>query len=922
MKNFFTAVILLVTISAFAQKPGNSKDETWKTIYRSTPEKINDLVNTKLEVSFDFTRSWMPGKEWITLHPHFYPTDSLNLDAHSMAINEISVIKNGKHIPLKYRYDSLNLFITLDKTYKKGEDYVVYIDYIAKPNNIKAKGSAAINDAKGLYFINPLGKEPNKPVEIWTQGETESNSGWFPTIDKPDQKTTDEISMTVPEKFVTLSNGLLIKQKKNSDGTRTDTWKMDLPHAPYLLMMAAGDYSVTKDTYKGKEVNYYVEKEYQPVAGKIFGLTPEMIRFYSSITGVEYPWQKYSQIAVRNYVSGAMENTTATVHAENVQQDARELIDGNNWEETIAHELFHMWFGDYVTTESWSNLTINESFAVYGAFAWEEYKHGKDSFGEQWFNALQTYLYSGGSNKDLVRFYYRDREDMFDAVSYQKGGCILYMLRNFVGDSAFNNSMKVFLTTNKFKAAEAQQLRLAFEEVTGKDLNWFFNQWYYGSGHPKLDISYDYNEADKTAKVFVKQNQKDKVFRLPVAIDVYQGGGKKRYNVWVDHQADTFSFPCATKPDLINFDGDKMLVCEKTDHKTIENYAFQYKNAGLYLDRREAIDFATNRQKDDPAARELIKIALNDKYKGLRLYTMQRLNVSNEEVRTMAEPIIVALAKNDPSSLVRAAALETLGKFKKPEYREMFLKAISDSSYSVAGSGLTALGNIDSTAALDIARTLSKQKLRARLSRSVNTILYNYAGESDFDALSSQFEKLPFGNNKFSILQPFAGYLKRIKDDTNFRKGINMITNFRDSVPAEYGQQVVSYINGMILNGIASAKQSAGLTAQADYVKAKMAPKSDSVTQAFVVPVDVLQKYAGDYTYNNSVYKVSLKNEKTLFLTFPDQPDMELLATSKTGFIIKLMDDYKIEFNLNDKGEVTSMTISVSGQEVKMERKR
>jgi aminopeptidase N len=923
MKNFLTAVILLISFSAFGQRPNATKDETWKNIYRSTPEMINDLVNTKLEVSFDFTHSWMPAREWITLHPHFYPTDSLNLDAHKMTINEVSVIKGGKqHIPLKYTYDSVNLRITLDRTYRKGEDYVIYIDYVAKPNDIKVKGSAAINDAKGLYFINPLGKDPDKPVEVWTQGETESNSGWFPTIDKPNQKTTDEISITVPSKFVTLSNGLLVKQKKNSDGTRTDIWKMDLPHAPYLMMLAVGEYSIIKDKYKGKEVSYYVEKEYEPVARKIFGLTPEMITFYSSITGVDYPWQKYSQVAVRDYISGAMENTTATVHGESVQQDARELIDGNSWEETIAHELFHMWFGDYVTTESWSNLTINESFAVYGAFAWEEYKNGKDSFGEQWFNSLQNYLYSGSSSKDLVRFYYRNREEMFDVVSYQKGGCILYMLRNFVGDSAFNSSMKLFLTTNSFKAAEAHQLRLSFEEVTGKDLNWFFNQWFFGSGHPKLDISYDYNQASKTATVFVKQNQKDKVFRLPVAIDIYQGGSKKRYNVWVDQIADTFSFPSDTKPDLINFDGDKMLVCEKTDHKTMENYAFQYKNAGLYLDRREAIDYAMNKQKDDPSARAFIKSALGDKFQGLRLYTLQRLNAANDSVKIMCEPVIAGMAKNDPSSLVRAAAIEALGRFKKLEYREMFLKAINDSSYAVAGSGLTALGYIDSVAALDRARTLSAQKLRPRLSRSVNTVLYTYAGESDFDALASRFEKLPFGNSKFSILQPFSGYLKRIKDDNNFRKGIDMIINFRDSIPAEIGQQLAGYINGMILNGIANAKQSAGLTAQADYVKAKLAPKTEQASTAPVIPADILQKYAGEYTYNDALYKVSLKNDKTLFITSPGQPDMELVPVSKTGFSIRFMDAYKVEFNLNDKGEVAAMTFSGSGQDVKMDRKK
>ena len=282
---------------------------------------------------------------------------------------------------------------------------------------------------------------------------------------------------------------------------------MDLPHAPYLLMMAVGEYSIIKDSYKGKEVSYYVEKEYAPVARKIFGLTPEMIAFYSRITGVDFPWSKYSQIVARDYISGAMENTTATLHGESAQQDARQLVDENRWEDIISHELFHQWFGDYVTTESWSNITLNESFADFSETLWREYKHGKDAGDEHNFQSMQNYLFSNSANKDLVRFYYKDREDMFDAVSYQKGGRIINMLRYCVGDSAFFKSLNLYLKTRKFNSAEAQDLRLAFEEVTGQDLNWFWNQWYYGSGHPKLDINYDYAADGKTAKVFIKQTQ-------------------------------------------------------------------------------------------------------------------------------------------------------------------------------------------------------------------------------------------------------------------------------------------------------------------------------------------------------------------------------------------------------------------------------
>ncbi|MEI9958386.1 MAG: M1 family aminopeptidase [Ferruginibacter sp.] len=266
-----------------------------------------------------------------------------------------------------------------------------------------------------------------------------------------------------------------------------------------------GEYAIIKDKYKNKEVSYYVEKEYAPYARQIFGNTPEMISFFSKATGVDFPWQKYAQITGRDYIFGAMENTSATLHEENSQQDARQLVDGNAWEDIIAHELFHQWFGDYVTTESWSNTTVNESFADYSETLWNEYKYGKEAGLATSYNDLKNYLGNpANADVDLVRFKYNKVFDVFDAVSYQKGGCILNMLRNYVGDSAFFKSLNLYLTTNKFKSGEAQNLRLAFEEVTGQDMNWFFNQWYYNHGHPKLDITYDYDAANKTAKVFYK----------------------------------------------------------------------------------------------------------------------------------------------------------------------------------------------------------------------------------------------------------------------------------------------------------------------------------------------------------------------------------------------------------------------------------
>lgn len=823
-------LLLMVAFNAavFSQADHHgSQDTAWKSAYRETAPIINSLVHTKLDARFDYDKAWMYGKVWITLKPHFYTTDSLTLDAKGMEIKKVALVKGNSQSELKYAYDSMQLRITLDKPYKGGEKYTVYIEYIAKPNEYTGRGSAAITDAKGLYFINPTGEDKDKPVQIWTQGETEATSVWCPTIDRPNQKTTQEIAMTVPAKFVTLSNGILASQKKNTDGTRTDTWKMNQPHAPYLFFMGVGDYAVVKDSYKGKEVSYYVEKEYAPVARKIFGNTPEMMKYFERILGIPYPWDKYAQIVGRDYVSGAMENTTATLHQESAQQDARELIDGNHWERVIAHELFHHWFGDLVTSESWSNLTINESFANYSETLWDEYKYGKDAGLAQHFSDMQGYLFSQSEAKDLVRFYYEDKEAMFDAVSYNKGGRILHMLRNFVGDSAFFKSLNLFLKTHAFKAAEAHQLRLAFEEVTGKDLNWFWNQWYFGAGHPKLTIDYLYNDADKQVKVVVKQTQTGQVFRLPVSIDLYNGSNKKRHDVWVENAVDTFTFSYTTKPDLVNFDGDKVLLAEKKDNKTLENFIHQYKHAGNYIDRREAIDFVARKQ-DDPKAVEFMKAAISDKYHGLRSYAISKVDLKKSAVKEAMEAPLADIAANDPKSTVRSTAITALATYRNDKYKPLFAKAIADSSYSVAGSALEALSIIDSTQALTEAKRLSAGKMKGRLMESITAMLIKSGDENAFDAIADAFDKMAISQAKFNLLQPFSEMVGKTTDTDKTKRGVDLIVDFRKAIPEQYGLTPV--INNFLKNIITAkeriktaASDKSALQTQIDYINGQIA---------------------------------------------------------------------------------------------------
>jgi aminopeptidase N len=548
------------------EKFNDSVDEiATRQIYHGAETKYFDLIQTKLAVKFDWEKTYLYGTEWISVKPHFYSQDSLVLDAKSMDIHGVKMNGNS----LKFKYDTSLLTIYLNKPYTKNETLVVQIDYTAKPNEKKAGGSAAIMEDKGLYFINPTGEDKNKMPQIWTQGETEGNSVWFPTIDAPNQKMTQEIAMTVDNKYVTLSNGLLVKSINNTDGTRTDYWETKLPFAPYLTMMAVGEFKIVKDSYTKAdgtkiEVNYYVEPQWEKYARDIFGQTPEMIAHFSKLLGVEYPWAKFSQIVVRDYVSGAMENVGAVVFGDFTYKTKRELID-NNDRSTIAHELFHHWFGDLVTTESWSNLPLNESFANYSQYLWDEYKEGID---EAEYNAgveaqgyFQTAQYQGMHN--LIWYDYLSQEQMFDGHSYNKGGRILNMLRNVVGDSAFFASLHLYLTENKFGTAEIDNLRLAFEQITGEDLHWFFNQWFFGKGHPILSV----NKAVSAGKVEVtiQQNQDLKevpLYRLPMKISVFDNATRHDYQVVLDKEKQVFTFPLKDTLSALIVDADHVLLAK------------------------------------------------------------------------------------------------------------------------------------------------------------------------------------------------------------------------------------------------------------------------------------------------------------------------------------------------------------------------
>jgi len=673
-----------------------------------TTAKEFDLIDTKLSLKFDFNEQTVDGEAWIQLKPHFVSSNSLQLDAKKMNIYEVK----SENKDLKFYNTGEKLNISLSKVYTKNDTINLYIKYKGNPNKVENKGGVAITDNKGLYFINPKGLDKDKPTEIWTQGEPEQNSCWFPTIDKPNQKSTEQITLTVPTKYKTLSNGLLISQLENNDGTRTDVWKQELPHAPYLFFVGVGNFEVIKDTWRGKEVSYYVEPSYKDTALELFKNTPEMLEFFSKLTGVEYPWDKYSQMIVRDYVSGAMENTGAVIHAEQAMLSKGELSERNTWETVIAHELFHHWFGDLVTTESWANITVNESFANYSEYLWLEYKYGKDRADEHMQKTKDAYLNKNPKKlnenyeKHLVRYNYSKKDDVFDVVSYNKGGMILHMLRKYLGDDKFFAGLQNYLKTYKFKSAEAHHLRLAMEEIAGEDLMWFFSQWYFNNGHPKLKVSIE-NQV-LAGQQQIKITQLEKIYDFPLTIDIYTEKGVQNHKVFIDQKEKIFKFPYKEDVKLVKINTDHALLAEfDSIPLTTKELIYQYNHVPHFVDRLEALKLLKDKQ-DDNKVFNVFEAAINDPYDVIQVYAIDHISLSAKHTKKKAILKIKKLTNHKNPNIV-AAAVGTLGKLVDIKYLPIFKEKIESISPKTKGNALESMYYVDKEAAKEYARKLPNE---------------------------------------------------------------------------------------------------------------------------------------------------------------------------------------------------------------------
>jgi len=738
-------------------------------------------MHTKIEISFDWAKQWAYGKATLSFKPFFYETNILELDAKGFELIEIALVENEKQTPLNYEYNNEIITIELDKIYTKEETYEIFIDYIAKPNELKSGGSKAITDDRGLYFINPLEEEKNKPRQLWTQGETEASSCWFPTIDAPNERTTQEMFITVEEGFKTISNGKLVKQTNNDDGTRTDHWKQEIAHAPYLFMMAVGPFAEIEDNWKGIPMNYYVDEAYAPYAKQVFGNTGEMLTFFSEKFDLDYPWDKYHQVVVHDFVSGAMENTGAVIHYDGLHQTDRELLDYDR-EDIIAHEAAHHWFGDYVTCESWANIPLNEAFATWAEIIWKEHKYGKDEAALKILDDRLAYFDEAESYEEaLIRYYYSDKEDMFDRHSYQKGAQVLVMLEQYLGEEAFYKGIHKYLKDNALQPVEIHDLRLAFEAVCGEDLNWFFNQWFLGKGHPKLKVESYYDIEINQVVLSVKQQQKGQIFQLPVKVNLHFGKNIETQNIFMSQKENTFTFNVAKKPDLIDFDPNNYLLAEVDEKKPIEDYVFQYQYTTGFLNHLEAIEGLTAHYYDANITKDILIAALDNPFWAIRELAIENIDIEEEwfDLKFIKKKLL-QIAKNDSNTSTRSVAISKVSNKKFEVKAESVEPFLNDSSYLVMSSGLYALNRIDSTLALKKAAKLTNEDNES-IQHAVASILM-HSSDASHNTFFKNYWQSATSYNRYTAVRNYGNYLSSISD---FETSLKIAENLKESATTE-----------------------------------------------------------------------------------------------------------------------------------------
>ena len=662
--------------------------------YKPTIQRNYDTQHIKLELNIDFQKKSVAGKATISFVPLVNDFKTAEFHARDMDIQDVFL---SNQTGLAFTADSETVAITLPKNYETKDTITIVISYFTIPSD-------------GIFFNEPTEDNPEIPYQIYSHSEPISARSWFPCYDEPDDKVTSEIIATVPLNFFLLSNGKLISVKQNqTNHTKTFHWRQDKPHSSYLISIVAGEYSEILDNSGDVPIRYYVYKNQVEIASNSFAKTPKMINFFEKIFDYKYPWDKYAQIIITDYQAAGMEHTSATSLYDRTIHDDRAHLDVSS-DDLVAHELAHQWFGDLVTCRDWSHIWLNEGFATYSEILFKEFDSGIDEAQYAVYQDQKYYLEMVDKkfHQPIVYENFLHPEDMFNHIEYQKAAMVLHSLRGVIGDSLFFAGLKAFLDRFAFQSVITPDFQQVAEQVNGKKLDWFFDQWLYHGGHPKFVITSRWFAHNKEVQLYVRQIQEDslglvpKIFQMPVEIEIISETEQINEKVFLQAREDTFKFSTKSRPILIRFDKNNWILKEINFIKSQDEWIYQLLHDDHVAARLRAIEELEKVTFDTlETILALEKCVTDDPFWAVRKKAAYLLIDFIDYHRSESKQALIAACR-DRKSAVRVAAILALGYYYKMELNPLFRGiANQDSSYKVVAEALYALSNTPDDSSFD-----------------------------------------------------------------------------------------------------------------------------------------------------------------------------------------------------------------------------
>jgi aminopeptidase N len=672
---------------------------------RSRPFRIPHLA---LDLALDFETKSVFGSATLDFERVAPSATELPLDAIGFELESVRLDAGKGFADAAFDYDGDTLTV-------RGLEHVnvgkIEIVYRATPR-------------RGMYFLEPDEKVKQRPKQVWTQCQDEDARHFIPCHDKPHVKMTSELKVTVPNGFVALSNGELIdSQMPAGKKPWVYHFRLDQPHPSYLLTLVAGNFTIIDDRpaelgSKQVPIRYYVPPARKKDTARSFGETPRMIELFSRLTGVPFPWQRYSQIVVSDFIFGGMENTTATTMYEHVLLDERAVLDISS-NDLVAHELAHQWFGDFVTCRDWSHAWLNEGFATFMEHVEREDRLGRDEYDYGVSSDNDTYLHEASArySRPIVCRDYAEPIDLFDRHLYEKGGLVLHMLRRKLGEEAFWSGVRSYLEAHAYGVVETNDLQRALEKVSGRSLERFFDSWVYRPGHPELKVKVAWD--DGLLSISVKQAQKlgdtaEFHFELELEIGT-RAGAVSRHKKSISAATDTFVIALAERPAFVAFDPELRVLGELTFDAPSDMLRAQLAHATRAISRVRAADALSRR--DDPPSIEALKKSLSNQSEAW----MVRAEAARALGKIRAEEAFSALAAEASAEhpKVRRAVAAALGNFKTAEAAKLLEKrAKSDPSYLVEAESVRSLGRTRQPEVLPVIVSLLDRPSWAEVSRA------------------------------------------------------------------------------------------------------------------------------------------------------------------------------------------------------------